>query len=347
MKRALIIVPLMVVCVTMMEPSVMYAQKDSTLIVREDGKHTVYRNKDGKIVLSKDSAFSYREIVYKNGKPIGITTDYYMSGKVKMVGRIVEEHNKGYDYYDGKFIDYYENGNIKMIRYFKNNKFDGLGSAYYENGVKRVETPYKNDLIHGKAVVYREDGTLWNEFYFSQGVLTKIKEYFPNDNTVNVSVKLTGKNDINDNRNFDGEYHKFDAKGNLIEKITRINGKNKITWSKNAFISEEDAFKWISKGTWIMETNDPNNTMNLRFGRGVFREWGHDPWQHQGFDDNQMYRICKVDGKVITIARMRDQYEYNNVCNYHARVMFFTRTGDNTMDLRLKSGGGIMKFRRR
>jgi antitoxin component YwqK of YwqJK toxin-antitoxin module len=346
MKRALMIILLMVVCATMMEPSVMYAQKDSTLIVREDGKHTVYRNKDGKIVLSKDSAFSYREIVYKNGKPVGIATDYYMSGKVKMVGRIVEEHNKVYDYYEGKFIDYYENGNIQQISIFKNNKFDGLCSQYYETGEKRVETPYKNDLVHGKAVIFRKDGTISNEYHFSQGVLTKIKNYFSKDNITVVSVKLTGTNKINDNSDLDGEYHKFDAKGTLIEKLTRTNGEDRVTWSKNAFVSEEDAFEWISKGTWTMDTNDPNNTMNLRFGQGVFREWGHDPNQYQGFDDNQMYRICEVDGKTIKIARMSNQYEYNSVCNYHARVMFFTRTGDNTMDLRLESGGGTMRFRR-
>lgn len=141
-----------------------------------------------------------------------------------------------------------------------------------------------------------------------------------------------------------GEFTYYDEKGKKEKVVKYTDGREEIVWTRFAFKSEGDALTWLSKCTWSLVSNDPNNTMNIIFEKGRFREWGRDPMQTQPFDDYQAYRFCSVDGATIKIARMENEYEAGSVCNNHNRGMYFTRTSDDTIELRLEAGGGTMKF---
>ena len=75
---------------------------------------------------------------------------YHPSGRLKTLG-IYRDGKQ-----EGKWIWYFENGNISSEADFK----DGYGKviSYYESGAKLQEGTYKNEIKTGKWVLYYEDG---------------------------------------------------------------------------------------------------------------------------------------------------------------------------------------------
>ena len=58
----------------------------SEAVTRSDGTHTIYYDANWSELPSQAGAAYYRTISYKNGKPIGLTRDFYISGKPQWVG---------------------------------------------------------------------------------------------------------------------------------------------------------------------------------------------------------------------------------------------------------------------
>jgi len=61
---------------------------------------------------------------------------------------------------DGKWIYYYENGNVWSEGFFKDGKSDGKRTTHYENGKIFYEGYYKDDRRVGVWKFYDEKGTL-------------------------------------------------------------------------------------------------------------------------------------------------------------------------------------------
>ncbi|WP_018343934.1 toxin-antitoxin system YwqK family antitoxin [Cytophaga aurantiaca] len=66
---------------------------------------------------------------------------------------------------DGKRIEYYDNGNIRHIRFFKNGKLDSLFQNFDSTGKLTLELHYKNGLLNGYDRTYK-NGRLKSESYF-------------------------------------------------------------------------------------------------------------------------------------------------------------------------------------
>lgn len=83
--------------------------------------------------------FKYNRIVKDYDTPnqkTYIVKDFYKSGPIEMKGAST---SRDYLYKTGEFIYYYENGNVKSIISYDNDKPIGLCSEYYENGNKKLE----------------------------------------------------------------------------------------------------------------------------------------------------------------------------------------------------------------
>ena len=65
---------------------------------------------------------------------------------------VVPEVRAGEPPENGPYVVYYDNGQKKSERYYKNGKPDGLNTAWYENGQKELESHYKD----GKRVSRKE-----------------------------------------------------------------------------------------------------------------------------------------------------------------------------------------------
>lgn len=328
---------------------------------RPDGTHTVYY-KNGEEQHNEAGAEFYKVIKYKDGKPSGTVTIYRISGAKSSEGMLLAENP---DVENGLWKYYFQNGNIKWEANYKNGLKNGKHISYYENGNPRLEGAYKNDKMDGKWIKYYDDGKKSSETEYRDNIKCgksvawyasgKMKEdvIFTDNNTIRSGTKYreNGVKEITyegfvakDGRTMAGVFTHYDAQGEKEKVVKYTDGRQEIVWTRYSFKSEGDVLIWLSKSTWSLVSNDPNNTMNIKFEKGRFREWGSDPNQSRSFDDYQAFRFCSVEGATFKIARMDNENEYGSVCNYHTRGMYFTRTSDNTMELKLEAGGGTMKF---
>lgn len=58
---------------------------------KRQGKWTILLNEKKSKVDSLQYATYYRLITYHDGKPVGITRDYYLNGKLQMQGKHISE----------------------------------------------------------------------------------------------------------------------------------------------------------------------------------------------------------------------------------------------------------------
>ena len=66
-------------------------------------------------------------------------TQYYLSGKIESKGL-----SKSNEYFDeiGEITSYYENGNVKSLKYYKEHYPEGKCTFWHENGTKKAEGEY-------------------------------------------------------------------------------------------------------------------------------------------------------------------------------------------------------------
>jgi len=93
--------------------------------------------------------------------PDGKFVDYFESGRIKLEG-ILKDGKR-----DGKWVEYYEDGQIRE----EGNYNEGDGKwVYFEGGRIRSEGYYKDKHWHGKVVWYYQSGEIENSTYFNEGV---------------------------------------------------------------------------------------------------------------------------------------------------------------------------------
>lgn len=96
--------------------------------------------------------------------------------------------------YSGKYIEYFDTGQIKKEVICANNKFNGPYKRFYPNGNNKIETFCVNDKFNG----------LYKEFHSNDKI--KIEAFY-----------INGK--------FDGQYLEYDITGKIIKKKMYKNGK--------------------------------------------------------------------------------------------------------------------------
>jgi antitoxin component YwqK of YwqJK toxin-antitoxin module len=150
--------------------------------------HQVYNAIDGQMWLLEkyypdgqlqtkiiDTTIAEQEVKY--------TQSYYESGQLKQTGYYIN----GKDVF-GKWIDYYENGQIESIENYERNKLDGLYQYYHDNGQLWTEKTYKNGRIWNvhsnfdrngkeKSKGTIKDGTGTLKRYDNEGILIDSIEY--------------------------------------------------------------------------------------------------------------------------------------------------------------------------
>ena len=77
----------------------------------------------------------------------------------------------------GPVVQYFDNGNIKAERQFKDGKLDGSYKLYYENGQLKLEGIYHNDRMNGVFRKYNPQGQLVSEETYQDDTLVNRKVF--------------------------------------------------------------------------------------------------------------------------------------------------------------------------
>ena len=133
----------------------------------KEGEYKVYFN-NGKVARSG---------VFKNNNPIGEWTIYHDNGNVDCKQVL----NKQGDKWD--FQTFYENGKIKdkgVSLNFNLTQYDGKYVEYYDNGKTKKEENYVNGERNGKYSLFSENGKMIEDGMYNKGDRTEYRRYDEN-----------------------------------------------------------------------------------------------------------------------------------------------------------------------
>jgi antitoxin component YwqK of YwqJK toxin-antitoxin module len=139
---------------------------------------------------------------FKDDKPVGTFTYYYITSKVKAVVKHEPNSNRSVAYF------YHENGVVMSYGIYRDMKKDSVWMNYGPSGKLSNAETYKNDLLNGKRTVY----------YVTDDPSDKILKI------MEVSNYQDGK--------LNGELIQFFENGTLREKGSYVLGKKNGVWEK-------------------------------------------------------------------------------------------------------------------
>ena len=121
-----------------------------------------------------------QETNYKITKSIDNETkkEYYDNGQIKSV----EYYKDGKK--EGLWIRYFYNGNLSIKGNFKDNKQEGYWMSYYDNGQLYLDRIYKDGKLEGIWKSYYENGQLNYEWNYKEGELISQKCWNENGNKI-------------------------------------------------------------------------------------------------------------------------------------------------------------------
>ena len=112
---------------------------------------------------------------------------------------------------------FYQDGGIRSISHFVNNKREGIGKIYYRTGELEYETPYLNNKKEGHEKGYYQSGKFKSSMHFEKNIVIGIfEDYFESGGIKTSTETLNGK------RN--GEEIQHDEKGGVVNRLYWVSG---------------------------------------------------------------------------------------------------------------------------
>lgn len=121
-----------------------------------------------------DSTLALYYCRYDTVKDGFIEKIYFMNGSPFSISDLKEIEPK---LRSGKFTEYYENGNIKEVCTYVNEKKDGKYIKYYRNGIPETEIDYSEGVYDGYIKSYYENGNRRRIDLYSSGKFVEGKCY--------------------------------------------------------------------------------------------------------------------------------------------------------------------------
>ena len=118
---------------------------------------------------------------------------------------------------------YTREGNVYSEVSYLNNRFDGPWIEYYDNGQVKAYTDYKDNLMHGSLRAYAEDGTLVSEGSVTEGSFTEGNGFIKHtDNGILVQINYYTKEKLTKSEGYrsDGTLRneRFSTDGKTFER---------------------------------------------------------------------------------------------------------------------------------
>lgn len=98
--------------------------------------------------------------------------------QITMVNEVLYSNNEKLS---GTYVEYHDNGNLKIIADYKNGIEHGNVIKYSTEGVKISKLSYKNGIFHGEFKKWDNHGNLLGVGYYKDGKKDKLWKIYIND----------------------------------------------------------------------------------------------------------------------------------------------------------------------
>lgn len=130
--------------------------------------------------VSKFETVVYKRVIqFDKEKALSHVRDYFENGRIQMEAsyssfdkHIKEEYQCNYrsNTKEGRYKQWYENGQIEYAGSFKNGLRNGPSTSWYVNGQKEAEENWLNGQLQGRARYWTEKGDLQFDLIFDHGL---------------------------------------------------------------------------------------------------------------------------------------------------------------------------------
>ena len=258
--------------------------------------------------LSSDSTL-YIEYYYKNGQ---------MSSNENII-------NGKENYLHGKYVSYYDSGEIRKEGSYINNIKDGLWQEYYKSGkiLSKINFVDQNGIYYS----YYESGEILSEGYFLDNHKNGVWiEYFKNGNK---KIKMDY---LNDNLDINSPVISYTEAGDLFSERYVIMIDNKII-NDGLYIEYYQSGNVHSKGTyslghrsgkWLDSYEDGSlySELNLKNGSGMYTSYYPSGdvlslGQYKNHKKNGKWKKFYKNGKLSwEYYYIDDEIDPNKLCSY-------------------------------
>ena len=133
--------------------------------------------------------YSLQEFHHDNGqlaeRGLGHIDDYSHGNFMTYEGKWEQWYEngqvKGYESYqdgmlNGEWKSWYENGHPQTREFYRNNECEGEHKKWYENGRLQMQEFYRNGKLEGERKLWHPDGRLDRKFYRNGELVDKISQ---------------------------------------------------------------------------------------------------------------------------------------------------------------------------
>ncbi|MBT8261187.1 MAG: PD40 domain-containing protein [Bacteroidia bacterium] len=260
----------------------------------------------------KDMADSYYGIFKYKGKPFtGEATEYYENGQMK------SSRNYKDGMYQGYWTEWYSNGNMKFRGDRYKNKGEGLTKWWHENGQLKKMGTYNLDKQHGAVLRWYDNGNLQQIRYYINDIANgnwttfdKNGDVLDEGNDMNRYYRPFFGNDTAP-EGFEETSPSFTADGNTmvfarytdwVKKVPYIAYKNGKTWKKEKLPIADTLY---------------NLAISAEGNRIVFKKF-----EYSGEDEiSRTFVVDRINGS------WGSPKEVDNLFNINAGYFQFTKEG--------------------
>lgn len=138
-----------------------------------------YFNSDWERTTPEQASY-YRIITYQApNTPKGYVKEYKKDGSLYAAfkARYICYEDDSRNYYDGFYLFYYPNEEVKLLLQYKRGLLNGRSSSYYESGEKEKITEYRSGELNGLYAKWFPNGKLNYFAFYEEGKLYRDRYY--------------------------------------------------------------------------------------------------------------------------------------------------------------------------
>jgi len=188
-------------------------------------------------------------------------TENFKDGKIRIEREIAHFSDNHFEA-DGKYKEYYPNGQVFVEGQYRRGRQDGEWTFYFDNGKLNRKAKFNNGKPDGPREIFRADGTLSSKRGFADGL--RDGEWITYDSTGKIPL---------------AEEHYDKGKENGVWKYWYPNGKQKQELSLKQGARHGVTVEWDDKGEKRFEANftegklDGTATRWFPDGRKIVQEY--------------------------------------------------------------------------
>lgn len=266
-----------------------------------------------KFLYSGSSATKSEGNYNDKGERTGPWKYYYENGNVKEVCTFKN------DKLDGEYFKYYNNGKPMEHLFYKEGKYDGFQSVYYSNGSLKNTYNYKNDIQDGEETGYYKNGKVNYKVNSKQGLYNGIYNLYFENGAPNKTITFVNGIKIGPSKEFfnhpkeqlycEGNYENNFATGEW--KYYYDNGKLSQTGSLNKKGQKDGIWKDYSKEGVLIEENAYSNDKS----EGVSKNFYNDGKIYEEFyyrkNKINFYKFYSKTGELVKeISKQKNEFNF-------------------------------------